>query len=101
MSADPLSQPIRNADDDVLARLAAIDHRLHQISTHLASIGQLLSQLDEIRTNLESLGSAEPIVTGTVSELPSCGDGTMSSGRRLSLRRRPPVEHDLLGEWLG
>jgi hypothetical protein len=102
MSVDPVSEPVRGADDDVLARLAAIDQRLHQISTHLASIDQLLSQLDEIRTNLEtligSLGSAEPIVAGTVSELPGCGDGTMSSGRRLSLRRRPPVEHDSLAE---
>jgi flagellin-like hook-associated protein FlgL len=77
MSADPVSQPIRGADDDVLTRLTAIDQRLHQISTHLATIGQLLSQLDEIRTNLEtlieSLSSAEPIVAGTVSELPGRG----------------------------
>jgi hypothetical protein len=102
MSADPVSEPVRGADDDVLARLAAIDQRLHQISTHLASIGPLFSHLEEIRTNLETLiGSVESIVAGTVSELPGCGDGTMSSGRRLSPRRRPPVEHDVLGEWLG
>jgi len=102
MSADPVSEPVRGADDEVLARLAAIDRRLHQISTHLATIGQLLSQLDEIRTNLEtligSLGSAESIVAGTVSELSGCGDGTMSSGRRLSPCRRPPVEHDSFTE---
>jgi hypothetical protein len=80
MSADPLSEPVRGADDDVLARLAAIDQRLHHISTHLATIGPLLSQLDEIRTNLEtligSLGSAEPIVAGTVCELPGRGKTT-------------------------
>ncbi|MBV9162363.1 MAG: hypothetical protein JO281_12600 [Pseudonocardiales bacterium] len=80
MSADPVSEPVRGADDDVLIRLAAIDQRLHQISTHLATIGQLLSQLDEIRTNLEtligSLGSAEPIVAGTVCELPGRGKST-------------------------
>jgi hypothetical protein len=102
MSVDPVSEPVRGADDDVLARLAAIDQRLHQISTHLAAIGQVLSQLDEIRTNLEtligSLGSVEPIVAGTVSELPGCGEGTMSSERRLSPRRRPPVEHDSFTE---
>jgi hypothetical protein len=80
MSADPVSEPVRGVDDDVLARLAAIDQRLHQISTHLASVGQLLSHLDEIRTNLEtligSLGSAEPIVAGTACELPGCGKST-------------------------
>ncbi|MGH4009004.1 MAG: hypothetical protein ACRDTH_12760 [Pseudonocardiaceae bacterium] len=58
----------------MLARLAAIDHRLHQISTHLAPVNQLLSQLAEIHTNLEtligSLGSAGPIVACAACELP-------------------------------
>jgi flagellin-like hook-associated protein FlgL len=80
MSTDPLSEPVRGADDDVLARLAAIDQRLHHISTHLATIGKVVCQLDEIRTNLEtlieSLSSAEPIVAGTVSELPGRGKST-------------------------
>ena len=65
MSAEPRSEPTRRTDDDVLARLVAIDHRLHQISTRLAVVGHLLSQLDEVRANLEtlirSLGSAEPV----------------------------------------
>lgn len=61
---------MRRRDDDPLERLSAIHHRLHHISAHLATtIGQLLSQLDEIHPNLEtligSLGSAEPIETGT------------------------------------
>jgi hypothetical protein len=61
---------MRRTDDDPLERLSAIRHRLHHISAHLAAtIGQLLSQLDEIHANLEtligSLGSAEPIKTGT------------------------------------
>jgi hypothetical protein len=72
MSADPVSEPLRRTDDDVLRRLAAIDHRLHQIST---TIGKLLGQLDEIRANLESLiaspGSAGPIVVEAARELPS------------------------------
>ncbi len=66
MSADPAGGPVRRADDDALERLSAIDHRLHQISTHLAATtGQLLSQLAAIHANLEtlieSLGSAEPV----------------------------------------
>ena len=64
MSAQPGSEPTRHTDGDVLARLAAIDHRLHQIITHLAAVDGLLSQLDEIRANLDtlirSLRSAEP-----------------------------------------
>jgi hypothetical protein len=62
MSADPVSEPTRLTDDDELARLSAIERRLHQISTHLAStIGQLLSQLTEIHANMETLiGSLEP-----------------------------------------
>jgi flagellin-like hook-associated protein FlgL len=78
MRADPISEPVCHADDDVQARLAAIDHRLHQISTHLATIGQLLCQLDEIRTNLEtlieSLGLAGLTVGRTACELPGCGE---------------------------
>jgi hypothetical protein len=61
---------MRRTDDYPLERLSAIHHRLHHISAHLAAtIGQLLSQLDEIHANLETLigstGSAEPIKTGT------------------------------------
>jgi hypothetical protein len=55
MSADSVGEPVRRTDDDVLGRLAAIDHRLHQISTQLATVGKLLSQLDEIGANLERL----------------------------------------------
>ena len=69
MSAEAASELECRTDGDVLARLAAIDHRLNQISTHLAAVGQLLSQLGKIHANLEtllgSLGSAEPIKTGT------------------------------------
>jgi hypothetical protein len=73
MSAEPVSEPTRRTGDDVLAKLAAIEHRLHQISTHLAAtIGQLLSQLAEIHANLEtlngSLGSAE-----LIKERAACG----------------------------
>ena len=64
MSAQPGGEPTRHTSDDVLARLAVIDHRLHQITAHLAAVDQLLSQLDDIRANLEklirSLRSAEP-----------------------------------------
>ena len=64
MSAQPGGEPTCHTDDDVLARLAAIDHRLHQIATHLAALDGLLSQLDEIRANLDtlisSLQSADP-----------------------------------------
>jgi flagellin-like hook-associated protein FlgL len=55
MSADPVGEPVRRTDDDVLGTLASIDHRLHQISTQLATMGKLLSQLDELGANLESL----------------------------------------------
>ena len=55
MSAQPGGEPTRHTNDDVLARLAAIDHRLHQITTHLAAVDQLHSQLDDIRANLETL----------------------------------------------
>lgn len=62
MSADPLGEPVRGTDDDVLGRLAAIDHRLHQISTQLTTMGTLFSQLEEIHAHLQtlirSLGSA-------------------------------------------
>jgi hypothetical protein len=78
MSEDPLSEPLCHADDDVLGRLAAIDQRLHQISTHLIAIGTLLCQLDEIRANLDtligSLGLAGPTVARATSELPGCGE---------------------------
>lgn len=55
MSADLLGEPVRGTDDDVLGRLAAIDHRLHQISAQLTSLGTLFSQLEEIRTHLQTL----------------------------------------------
>ncbi|MBV8993564.1 MAG: hypothetical protein JO287_07660 [Pseudonocardiales bacterium] len=55
MSAQPGGEPTRHTDDDVLARLAAIDHRLHQITTRLAAVDQLLNQLDDIRASLETL----------------------------------------------
>ncbi|MBV8539852.1 MAG: hypothetical protein JO063_10545 [Pseudonocardiales bacterium] len=55
MSADSLGEPVRHPDDDVLGRLTAIDHRLHQISTQLATLDQLLSQLAQIGANLETL----------------------------------------------
>ena len=55
MSADPVGEPVCPADDDVLGSLAAIDHRLHQISTQLTTMGTLLSRLDEIGANLEAL----------------------------------------------
>lgn len=55
MSADSVGEPVRRTADDVLGRLAAIEHRLHQISTQLATMDKLLSQLDEIGANLETL----------------------------------------------
>ena len=68
MSAEHVNEPGRHTDDDVLARLAAIDHLLHQISTHLAAVDQVLSQLDGLRANIgtliTSLGSAEPVCPG-------------------------------------
>lgn len=74
MSAEAASELACRTDGDVLARLAAIDHRLHQISTHLTPVGQLLSQLAEIHTNLEtligSLRSAGPTLGCAACELP-------------------------------
>ena len=65
MSAEPATEPTYRTDGDVLARLTAIDHHLHRISTHLTTtINQLLSQLGEIRTNLERLDNSlesEPV----------------------------------------
>ena len=65
MRAERVSEPGHHTDDDVLARLAAIDHRLHQILTHLAAVDRVLGQLDEVRVNIatliRSLGSAEPV----------------------------------------
>lgn len=55
MSADPIGEPGHRTDHDVLARLTAIDHRLHQISTQLTTMGKMLSQIDKICTNLETL----------------------------------------------
>lgn len=52
MSADLVDEPERRTDDDVLGRLAAIDH---QLSTQLAIIGTLPSQLDKILANRETL----------------------------------------------
>ena len=43
MSADPVGESVRHAHDDVPRRLAVIDHRLHQISTQLYTMGKLLS----------------------------------------------------------
>ncbi len=62
MSGDPVGGSVHRTDHDVLGRLAAIDHRLHQIQTQLTTMSKLPSQLDEINANLntliESFGSA-------------------------------------------
>jgi hypothetical protein len=55
MRAEAASKLACRTDGDVLERLAAIDHRLNQISTHLTAIGPLYGQLDEIRANLQTL----------------------------------------------
>jgi hypothetical protein len=60
MSANPVSEPVRHTDD-VLARLATIDHRLHQISTQLTTMNTLHSQLDEICANLDNLISDQRV----------------------------------------
>jgi hypothetical protein len=88
MSTDPVSEPLRRTDDDLLQRLAVTDHRLHQTST---TTGKLLSQLDEIRANLEtpiaSPGSAGPIVADAARELPSCREHTVTARKvRAALR---------------
>jgi len=74
MSAQPGGEPTRHTDEDVLATLAAIDHRLHRITTHLAALDQLLSQLDNVRANLEtlirSLHSAEPARPAAITNAP-------------------------------
>jgi hypothetical protein len=44
MSAEPVNEPTRRTDGDVLARLNAIDHRLHQISTQLAAVVETKSR---------------------------------------------------------
>lgn len=80
MSTDAVNEPVRHTHDDVLGRLAAIDHRLDQISTHLATIGKLVSQLEEIRANLDtligSLSSGQPIVSDAACQLPGRGRRT-------------------------
>jgi hypothetical protein len=56
MSPDAIGEPMRRTDHDVLGRLASIDHRLLQIASRLTTTGQLLlSHLDEIHANLETL----------------------------------------------
>lgn len=93
MSAEPISEPTRRTDGDVLAMLNAIDHRLHQISTQLAAIGELLSQLDEIRANLktltESVQSAGTITTPPACPLPNGEDGSATKSRRRLVSLRP------------
>jgi hypothetical protein len=94
MSAEPVSEPTRRrTDGDVLARLNAIDHRLHQISTQLAAVGELLSQLDDIRANLktltESLQSAGTITTPSACPLSDGEDGSATKSRRRLLSLRP------------
>jgi hypothetical protein len=82
MSAEPVSEPTRRTDGDVLARLNAIDHRLHQLSTQLAAVGESLSQLDEIRGNLKTLTeSLQPAGTITTPPRAHC-----LTARTLSLR---------------
>ena len=92
MSAEPVSEPTRRTDGDVLARLNAIDHRLRQLSTQLAVVGESLSQLDEIRTNLKTLTESLQLA-GTITTPPACplsdgedGSATKSCRRLLSLR---------------
>jgi hypothetical protein len=54
MSADPVSEPMRRTDDNVLGRLAAIDHRPHQTSTQLTTMGKSRNPLDKICVNLST-----------------------------------------------
>lgn len=83
MSAEPVSEPTRRTDGDVLARLNAIDRRLHQLSTQLAAVGELLSQAGEIRANLktltESLQSAGTITARPTCPLPDGEDGSATN----------------------
>ncbi|MGH4008443.1 MAG: hypothetical protein ACRDTH_09880 [Pseudonocardiaceae bacterium] len=71
----------------MLARLNAIDHRLHQISTQLAAVGELLSPLHEIRANLttltESLQPAATIPTPPACPLSDGEDSSATKSRRL------------------
>ena len=82
MSAEPASEPTRRTDGDVLARLNAIDHRLHQISTQLTAIGALLSQLDEIRANLKSLTESLQSAGTPACPLSDSEDGSATKSRR-------------------
>ncbi len=50
--ADPIGEPVRGTDVDLLSRLTAIEHRLHQVSIQLST---LLSQLDQNCATLETL----------------------------------------------
>lgn len=76
---------MRRTDDELLDGLTAIDHRLHQISTHLATIGTFRGQLDEIGANLDTLigllGSARPTLAGTAGQPPCCGATHHEPGR--------------------
>ncbi|MBV9013208.1 MAG: hypothetical protein JO272_14370 [Pseudonocardiales bacterium] len=83
MSADPLNQPVPRTDHDLLGRLAAVDHRLHQISTQLTTLGTVLRQLDKICANVDTL-------IGRVGEHPPVGRPPVSCPV-------PPGEHGRTG----
>ncbi|HYZ37266.1 MAG TPA: hypothetical protein VE673_11185 [Pseudonocardiaceae bacterium] len=93
MSAQPVREPTRRTDGDVLARLTAIEHRLHQISTQLTALGELLTQLDEIHANLttliESLQSARTITTPPAGPSSDGKNGNTTKFQRRLLILRP------------
>jgi hypothetical protein len=55
MSTDPMGKPAHAADENTLARLAAIEAHVHQIETRLSAINEFNTQLDEIHTALEAV----------------------------------------------
>jgi hypothetical protein len=54
MSANPVSEPMRRTDDNVLGRLAAIDHRPNQTSTQPPTMDKSLNQSDKTCANLST-----------------------------------------------
>ncbi|MCA1672715.1 MAG: hypothetical protein LC799_11100, partial [Actinobacteria bacterium] len=86
MSSNPAGEPLQGADEDTLARLAAIEDHVHQIETGLGAITEFNGQLEEIHTALETVIGF--VATGRTTESfasPSAhGDrSTISTGFRI------------------
>lgn len=50
-----IDEPVSRSDDDIQGRLAVIEHRLSQIVTQLAAVGELGGCIEEINKNIETV----------------------------------------------